>query len=141
MDAQALSTPFLGGVLIGSAASLLLWTNGRSAGVSGWIAGALRHEPSESAFRYFALLGLFMAGVVAMIVAPDRLTAPARSLPLLALAGLLIGMGSRIGSGCTSGHGVCGVSRASRRSIVATATFVATGVLTVLSARALGFVR
>lgn len=140
MDASALWSPFLGGAMVGGAASLLLWTSGRVAGVSGWIGGVLRPVRGDVAWRYFALLGLVLAGLVAMLCAPQRIGVSPRPLATLAVAGLLVGLGTRIGSGCTSGHGVCGVSRMSQRSIVATATFVATGALTLAVLRALGAV-
>jgi uncharacterized membrane protein YedE/YeeE len=137
MDPQTLWSPFLGGVMIGMAASLLLWSSGRIAGVSGWIGGALMPAHGDGAWRYFALLGLMLAGIATMMIAPSRISASPRSLAVLAVAGVLVGAGTRIGNGCTSGHGVCGVSRGSRRSIVATTTFVATGALTTLALRAL----
>lgn len=120
----------LGGALIGLAASLLLLTSGRVAGVAGILGGVLLGPRGERAWRVAFLAGLVVAGFAAALVAPGVVAASPRSLPLVALAGLLVGVGTRLGSGCTSGHGVCGVSRLSPRSLVATAIFVAIGALT-----------
>jgi len=131
-------TPFgatLGGVLIGIAATLLWVLNGRTAGVSGIIGGALRGEAGDFGWRVAFLLGLSLSGFVGMALSPGAFEAPTLSLPLLAVAGLLVGVGTRLGGGCTSGHGVCGLSRGSSRSLVATLTFVATAVLTVAVVR------
>lgn len=130
--------PLLGGVLIGSAASLLLWLNGRVVGVSGMLGGVLSPARGDVLWRVLALLGLMLAGVIGLMVAPERIGRSPRSLAILALAGLCVGIGTRLSNGCTSGHGVCGVSRLSPRSLIATATFIATGVLTVLAFRMIG---
>ena len=120
-----------GGALIGLAASLLMLANGRVAGVSGMIAGLLPPERGGAwVFRALFLAGLVGAGAIGMLVAPQLIGPSPRALPWLIVAGLLVGFGTRIGSGCTSGHGVCGVSRLSRRSLVATAVFMACGILT-----------
>jgi len=119
----------LGGLLIGLAASLLLVANGRIAGVSGMLAGLLPPDRAWS-FRACFLAGLIAAGAIAWLTAPELIGATARPLGWLAIAGLLVGIGTRIGGGCTSGHGVCGVSRVSPRSIVATLIFVAWAVVT-----------
>ena len=122
----------LGGALIGLAAAVMLLGVGRVAGVSGIAARAIGLAPGDmplgSAFAF--LLGLPIgAGVMAFAL---RLpVAEFASWPTLALAGLLVGFGTRMGSGCTSGHGVCGVSRLSQRSFVATLTFMAAGIATV----------
>lgn len=130
--------PLLGGVLIGLAASLLLWLNGRVVGVSGMLGGVLSPARGDVLWRVLALLGLMLAGVIGLMVAPERIGRSPRSLAILALAGLCVGIGTRLSNGCTSGHGVCGVSRLSPRSLIATATFIATGVLTVLAFRMIG---
>jgi hypothetical protein len=121
-----------GGALIGASASLLLMLNGRVAGVSGILGGLLRAPGEEKSWRAFFLAGLVLAGTLAAWLHPSAL-GPAPSFPLavMVLAGLLVGAGSELGSGCTSGHGVCGISRGSWRSMVATMTFMATGVATV----------
>jgi uncharacterized membrane protein YedE/YeeE len=127
-----------GGLLIGLAASLLLWTNGRVAGISGIVAG-LWGPADERLWRAAFIAGLIAVGVIAAQVSPARVAFSLdRSLPLLALGGLLVGVGTRVGGGCTSGHGVCGNARLSPRSLVATITFIATGMLTVVVLRALG---
>lgn len=128
-----------GGALIGLAASVLLATTGRVAGASS-IFGALVHrELGPLAWQAFFFAGLVLGGF-AMARLDPALFASTRALPLpwVAVAGLLVGFGARVGNGCTSGHGVCGISRFSLRSIVATVTFIATGALTVLLARVAG---
>jgi uncharacterized membrane protein YedE/YeeE len=127
-----------GGMLIGLAASLLLWMNGRIAGISGIVAG-LWGPADERGWRAAFVLSLVAVGVIAAQVSPARVAFDLdRTLPLMALGGLLVGVGTRVGGGCTSGHGVCGNARLSPRSLVATITFIATGMLTVVVLRALG---
>ncbi|MET0387742.1 MAG: YeeE/YedE family protein [Polyangiales bacterium] len=123
----------IGGVLIGLAASLFLLGIGRVAGISGILGGLIApgSERAERGWRGAFVLGLLAIGGMAAFVAPDRLGSSPRSWPLLVAAGLLVGIGTRLGSGCTSGHGVCGISRLSPRSIVATITFIATGMIVV----------
>jgi uncharacterized membrane protein YedE/YeeE len=120
----------IGGILIGLAATLLLVGSGRVAGVSGILGGLLVPARGDRGWRALFLLGLVVAGAVAAWVAPQNIGDSPRSLPLLALAGLLVGVGTRLGNGCTSGHGVCGLSRMSPRSLAATLTFIAVGMLT-----------
>ena len=113
-----------GGVLIGLAAVLLLWSIGRIAGISGIATGAIEGARGDRAWRLAFLAGLMIAGAIALqfVPAPPQTqTAPA---PLLLAAGFLVGFGTRLGSGCTSGHGVCGIGRLSRRSLAAVATFM-----------------
>ncbi len=127
----------LGGGLIGLAASLLLVMNGQIAGISG-IVGRLIDGPvddapaaSSDAWRVAFVVGLVAAGAGMMLVSPGLIEASAsRSVGITALAGLIVGFGVRMGSGCTSGHGVCGISRVSPRSLAATGTFMATGFIT-----------
>ena len=124
----------LGGALIGLAASTLLWLDGKVAGVSGIVGGLLRRE--EAGWRLAFVAGLVAGGVLLRFALPSAFTITvAEPLPVLLAAGLLVGFGTQLGNGCTSGHGVCGVSRGSPRSLVATATFMATGILTVLLVR------
>jgi uncharacterized membrane protein YedE/YeeE len=133
-------TPFralLGGALIGTAASALWLGAGRIAGISGIVAGLFTSRGEDRVWRLLFLAGLGVGGLGLAWLSPV-LVASTRALPLLAAAGLLVGFGTRLGGGCTSGHGVCGLSRLSRRSLAATATFIATGILTVLVSRALG---
>jgi uncharacterized membrane protein YedE/YeeE len=125
-----------GGAMIGAASALLLLAHGRIAGVSG-IAGSLVDPGTRDRdWRLAFLGGLVAAGLVARLAAPAAIGAPVRALSVVILAGLLVGFGTRLGGGCTSGHGVCGVSRLSARSLVAVAVFMATGVLTTIAARA-----
>lgn len=139
-------TPFsalAGGALIGLAASLLMLSLGRVAGISGMFAGALDREPSGSedgSHRLWFLGGLLLAGVLARLVSASAGGADSGGgrFLLAAAAGLCVGAGTQLGSGCTSGHGVCGLSRFSKRSLVATLTFMGTGILTVAALRAFG---
>jgi uncharacterized membrane protein YedE/YeeE len=122
-------SPLLGGALIGAAASALLLLNGRIAGVSGVIGELARPRPGEVAWRVAFLAGLAAGGVSLAAFAPDRVpvTHPPRDVALIVAAGLLVGVGTRMANGCTSGHGVCGLPRGSARSWTATAVFMATG--------------
>lgn len=123
----------VGGILIGLASLSLMAFHGRIAGISG-ITGALldRTAGGESGWRIAFLAGLVGSGVILSQSAPALYpTELPRSLPLLVVAGLLVGFGTRLGSGCTSGHGVCGLSRLSARSMAATGVFMAAGMVTV----------
>ncbi len=128
-------TPFsalAGGMLIGLGAALLLFANGKVAGISGIVGGLLRPSQGDTLWRVAFVLGLLAGGLVLRGIAPEVFTfALTRSTPALVLAGLLVGAGTRLGNGCTSGHGVCGIGRGSGRSLVATAVFMATGMLAV----------
>lgn len=125
----------LGGSLIGLAASLLWWANGRIAGVSGILEGILDRNSDERRARVLFVLGLMLGGV-AHYWAPEKFDLSALpSLPVLLVAGLLVGFGTRMGGGCTSGHGVCGIGRGSPRSIVATLVFVGSAMLTLFLVR------
>jgi len=123
---------FLGGALIGLAATLYWFVNGRVAGVSGILSGAMRerHDWRDRSDRVLFLLGLVAAGVFATLVTGPAPGTAQATLPLV-VAGALVGFGTRLGGGCTSGHGVCGLSRLSKRSLVATMTFIAVGAATV----------
>lgn len=126
-----------GGLLIGTAAALLLLLSGRVAGVSGMAAAATRialpRTPWSQAAAFVVGLPLGAAAVATLVRAPVvQITS---SLPLLIAAGLLVGFGTRLGNGCTSGHGVCGMARLSPRSIAATAAFMIAGFATVYAAR------
>jgi len=122
-------TGFLGGALIGLAATIYWLATGRTAGVSGIVAGALRDREARNE-RLAFLIGLIGIGLVAALVSSPTATSPT-PLGVLAIAGVLVGFGTRVGGGCTSGHGVCGIARFSLRSLLATATFVAAGAATV----------
>jgi uncharacterized membrane protein YedE/YeeE len=134
-------TPVVGGVLIGVAALVLWFGNGRTAGVSGIVGGIVRPRQGDVAWRAAFVAGLVLAGLAGHALAPGSIAPSPRPLAVLALAGLLVGVGTRVGGGCTSGHGVCGVARGSRRSFAATATFVATGIVTVTLLRLWGSAR
>jgi uncharacterized membrane protein YedE/YeeE len=125
-----------GGLLIGLSAAMMLLVNGRIAGISGILDGALQPRTGGFGWRLAFLLGLVAAAPV-MTLAGFALPAVAvdAALPVVVAAGLLVGFGTRLGSGCTSGHGVCGIARGSGRSIVATLTFMATAAATVFVAR------
>ena len=128
-----------GGILIGLAAAIMLLGNGRIAGVSGMTARAL--GLSGGAPRLVAVLfvaGLPLGALIVMAVSGPIPSHFPSSLALLAVAGLITGFGTRLGSGCTSGHGVCGMSRLSPRSLIATVTFIACGMVTVALVNALG---
>lgn len=127
-----------GGTLIGLGALLLLWVNGRIAGVSNLIGGLLFPARGDRAFRALFLGSLVAVGAISSWLFPASIGASRPSLFLVAVAGLLVGFGTRLGNGCTSGHGVCGVARLSRRSLAATAVFVATGIATATALRLLG---
>jgi uncharacterized protein len=128
----------LGGALIGLSASVLLLTTGRIAGVSGIASGLLLPQRGDIAWRVAFVTGLVLVGLTTGVFAPDRLGTSPRGFLGLALAGLLVGVGTKIGNGCTSGHGICGISRLSIRSIVATLLFVTTGIVTASVVRWLG---
>lgn len=120
-----------GGALIGLAAAVLLLLNGRIAGISGVLGGLLSPQPGESGWRLAFLAGLIGAPLVWQLVATPPQPQIDAGWGLLIAAGLLVGLGTRYGSGCTSGHGVCGLSRLSPRSLVATLAFMASGFATV----------
>ena len=124
-----------GGVLIGLSSSALLLLNGRIAGISGIVYSlARRHDRVEWAWRVAFVIGLMGAGGLAMRMLGQATPSPA-STPMLLVAGLLVGFGTSQGSGCTSGHGVCGLGRLSKRSLVAVLTFMSTGIATVYIVR------
>lgn len=122
----------IGGLMIGASAAVLLLANGRIAGISG-ILGQLidRRLPGDWPERLLFLAGLFLAPLLYWPFAPLPSLELTTNIPLIIAAGLLVGFGVRMGSGCTSGHGVCGTARLSRRSIAAMVTFLGAGVLTV----------
>lgn len=125
----------LGGVLIGLSATLLLAFNGRIAGISGMINGSIRLTPDER-WRWVFLVGLVGGGAIYEYVLAPVPTPTYGFAPLtMILAGFLVGVGTRMGNGCTSGHGVCGLGRLSVRSLVAVLSFMTTGFLTVFVTR------
>ena len=128
----SLVSSLLGGAIIGVASGLLLLFNGRIAGISGILGGVLLPRTGEWQWRAFFLIGLAIGGLAASGFNLGVISfGLERSMPTLIIAGLLVGFGTRMGGGCTSGHGVCGMGRLAPRSIAATATFFLTGVATV----------
>ncbi len=124
-----------GGLLIGLASALFLLFNGRIAGISGIVGGLLKPAQGDIAWRIAFAAGLVIAPPVYALAAPLPQVHVEASYPLLVIAGLLVGIGTRYGSGCTSGHGICGLSRRSPRSVMATAAFMFAGFVTVYIAR------
>lgn len=123
--------PLAGGLIIGLAATILLYFNGRIAGVSGILGGLLKPTKSDIGWRVAFISGLMISSSVYMIASPLPVATIDADITTLIIAGLMVGFGTRYGSGCTSGHGVCGLSRGSLRSFVATISFIGAGVLTV----------
>lgn len=125
----------LGGLLIGLASAMVVLLNGRIAGISGILGGLLRPTKGDLSWRIAFLLGLIVAPLVFSVVAPLPDVQVDADMTALIVAGLLVGIGTRYGSGCTSGHGVCGLSRLSPRSLVATLAFMLAGFATVFIVR------
>ena len=134
---QQFALPLLGGVMIGLSAVMLLAINGRIAGISGIAAGLTRLPWKQDAYWRLAFLaGLLLGPLVAMALSGGNLIgAPLASPVVLVAAGLLTGIGTALGGGCTSGHGVCGLARLSPRSLVATVLFMAVAIVTVVVTR------
>ncbi len=126
----------IGGLLIGLAAAMLLLLNGRLSGISTIVGGLVAPRGSDLGWRVAFVAGLLLGASIYMLATGDALLLELQaSLPVLVLAGLLVGFGTRLGSGCTSGHGVCGIARLSKRSIVATSVFFVVAMLTVFLTR------
>lgn len=131
-------TPWLslfGGILIGVAISILLLINGKIAGISGILSGLMRPAPRDTSWRVMFLLGMITAPITYQVIVDTPTIIIEASWSIMILAGILVGIGTRVGGGCTSGHGVCGLARLSQRSFVATTTFILTGILTVFIAK------
>ena len=129
---HAFTDALLGGILIGLASSLLLYSRGRVFGISGILAGVFHPHKEEAIWRTAIVVGLLAGGIPIYLAFPEKFSLPAETNTLFIIAaGLLVGFGTRLGSGCTSGHGVCGISRFSPRSILATLTFILTGIIAV----------
>lgn len=128
---------FLGGALIGLAAALLMVLTGRIAGISGIFGGLIAPGAGDRGWRIAFVAGLIAAPLLASFFTNSSLPSPAMpaSMVMIAVAGLLVGIGSRMGGGCTSGHGVCGIARFSARSLIATAIFMAAAIATVAVVR------
>ncbi len=128
----------VGGVLIGlSVSGMLIW-NGRVTGISGIMYGLLNPNQGDRAWRLYFLLGLLFGGTIYQFFRPAVFGSPAAADWTAAVAGLFVGFGTVLGSGCTSGHGVCGISRLSPRSMVATVLFIVSGFLSVLVLKKIG---
>ncbi|QIK13881.1 YeeE/YedE family protein [Leclercia sp. 29361] len=119
-----------GGLLIGLAAILLIHFCGRIAGISGILAGMLTKQTWKEGWRIAFIAGLIGSPLLFMLFFPLPDINVQASWPVIIVAGLLVGIGTRLGSGCTSGHGICGLSRFSKRSLVATLTFMVVGIVT-----------
>jgi len=135
MTAESIVRALIGGGLIGFAAAIALVVHGRIAGISGILNRALDPDGGSTTFRIPFLLGLIGTGLVAVVVLPHVFGAPVSRTPTLVVAGLLVGIGTTLANGCTSGHGVCGIARLSPRSLVAVGVFMATAMITVAIAR------
>lgn len=128
--------PLLGGGIIGLAVSLMLLLNGRVTGISGIVASALAKPSAFDLWRWTFLIGMIFGGAVMFGIRPELFANTSdRSFSLIATAGLLVGFGTVMGSGCTSGHGICGISRFSIRSLIATVTFILFGFFSVQAMR------
>lgn len=126
----------IGGAMIGAAGALLLLLNGRIAGISGIVGGTLELPKGDLAWRLAFIVGLIAGPLLVQLVRGAPITVQIEAgLPLLLVAGFIVGLSTRLGSGCTSGHGVCGLGRLSGRSVVATGTFMATALATVFVTR------
>jgi uncharacterized membrane protein YedE/YeeE len=122
-----------GGILLGIASALLLFFVGRIAGISGIFGGLLNAKQDDTLWRAMFIGGLLAGGVAILFVKPDLLRFEVdRSTAAIIVAGLLVGIGARLGNGCTSGHGVCGIGRLSPRSLIAVATFMTAGAVTAI---------
>lgn len=137
-------TATIGGAIIGLSAALLLLAKGRIAGISGIAGGVIYPEKGDMAWRIVFLLGLVLGGFIYQWISGDSTEGLFKGVqhiesvvgwPLLIVAGLLVGVGTTIGTGCTSGHGICGLARRSPRSLVATVSFMASGLITVFIVR------
>ena len=123
----------IGGILIGLGAALMMVFNGRIAGISGIFDGVVLPQRGSVGWKGAFVAGLLVGGVAFHAFRPDLFAVPEglRSLPAFIVGGIFVGFGTRLGNGCTSGHGVCGMGRLSRRSLVATLSFMAAGAITV----------
>lgn len=125
------TSALIGGLLIGLASVILMASLGRIAGITGIVAESLKRPFSASLWRYAFILGLVLAAPIYALFMPLEAISLEVSWPQCIVAGLIVGFGTRLGGGCTSGHGVCGISRGSVRSIAATMLFMASGFATV----------
>jgi len=132
LGANTVINPIAGGIMIGIASAGLMFFNGRIAGISGIVKGFLRFEKGDFLWRAAFILGMILTGYLFQLIYPDFfLFEISRSLWAYGFAGLLIGLGTGLAKGCTSGHGVCGVARLSNRSVTITMSFTASGIIVV----------
>lgn len=138
---ESLLFGLLGGIIIGVAASLMLILNGRVTGISGIYNGILQFYKGDVAWRAWFIIGLFAGGFAWFFTRPESteevVTNPLRPLAVIAVGGILVGFGTVMGTGCTSGHGICGLARFSRRSLVAVICFILTGMIVATAYRML----
>lgn len=135
-------TATIGGILIGCAASLLLYLNGKIMGISGILARALFFRKHKSLWEFFFIAGIISGAGLMRLLTKDSLTPTITSNSnLIILGGLLVGIGTHLGSGCTSGHGICGIARLSKRSITATILFMLSAMLTVFILKTFGILQ
>lgn len=135
-ETTAFLSALTGGALIGLSVTLMLLFNGRVTGISGIIASSVGDFSKSGLWRWFFLIGLLTGGGLAYLMQPELfVNETGRNPVVVAIAGLLVGYGTLLGSGCTSGHGICGISRLSPRSLLATMSFMASGFATVQVAR------
>jgi uncharacterized membrane protein YedE/YeeE len=140
IDLQQIIMALCGGILIGLSVTIMLIAMGRVTGISGITYNFVTRKTNDWIWRGFFLLGLIVGGFVLRLVYPTTLESTLDfGVAQIAIAGLLVGFGTVLGNGCTSGHGVCGISRFSLRSITATITFMAFGIVTVAAMRFLFF--
>lgn len=129
---QNIVYPLIGGAVIGLASSVLLFFLGKIAGISGIVEGLFDKYSADNSWKFFFVAGLILGGVALKLITPDLFSYELKfSYMEAVVAGLLVGFGTRLGSGCTSGHGVCGLPRFSLRSLVATIIFMGVAVVTV----------
>ncbi|MCC2679175.1 MAG: YeeE/YedE family protein [Pseudobdellovibrio sp.] len=139
MNSEEIKMAFIGGLIIGLASALLLLFNGRIAGIGGIAGRLITFRVPDLMWRLDFVIGLVIGGLLLKNILPASFDLDSRTpVWILAIAGLLVGFGSTEGNGCTSGHGVCGISRLSKRSIAATLTFMAAGIVTVFILRQMG---
>jgi uncharacterized membrane protein YedE/YeeE len=137
VNPSAAAVALAGGALIGAGASLLLFLTGRLAALSGIVSGLLRKSSEEWGWRAAFVAGLLGGGILCAWIHPSVFARSPASAPVALLTGVAVGFGARLGGGCTSGHGICGISRLSKRSFVATLTFMFMGALVVMADRIL----
>ena len=127
---EGIEYALIGGVLIGLSASWLLLAQGRICGISGIVGGLMKRSKVDFGWKLMFVAGLLTGGAVLMFTSPEVFQNPeGRPLAVVAFSGLLVGYGTQLGSGCTSGHGICGLTRLSPRSLVATLTFMLSGII------------